>query len=789
MIGQTISHYRITEKLGEGGMGVVYKAEDTRLKRTVALKFLSPKLLANEPVKKRFLHEAQAAAGLTHPRICTIHEIHEADGHIFIVMEYIEGESLAEKIASGGPLPIEEALDIAVQVARGLAKAHSEGIVHRDIKPGNVLITPEGQAKVVDFGLAKLATQTRITRTGMAVGTVAYMSPEQAQGQEVDHRTDIWSLGAMLYEMLTGQLPFRGEAETAVLYSILNEAPEPVTSPRGDVPVAVEDIIEKALSKDPAKRHETTHELLAELETQREQITLGIKERRFRALRKLRRRKRLAAGIVAGAVVVLAIVLTQTFSGRDVAIDSVAVLPFDNLSGDAEQEYLSDGMTEALITELSKIGALRVISRTSAMLYKKADKPLPQMARELNVGAVVEGSVLRDGNRVRITAQLIGAEPERHLWADNYDRDFGDILILSSEVAQAIAHEIQVTLTPEEQVRLMSARPVNPEAHELYLRGKFHYFKYTKEELEKADDYFQQAIEIDPNYAQAYAGLAASIEFQAWAGHRPLEEAKTEIETLVRKALEIDDTIAEAYLALSGKRFFLDWDWLGGEEEMKRAIELNPGLSESHYEYAHYLAAMGRFEESIAEAKRALQLDPVSSLTNATLAFMYYFARQYDRSIKQYLQSTELAPNSARAYRALAWTYEATERYEDAVRAQQKAMTLQGNLEGNPPEKVAAEVAALDSAYSESGPRGYWRWHLESLKGQYDSTPTYAAQYYAQLGDKDQALAWLERAYEKHAGRLYLLKVSPSYDPLRDDPRFQDLLRRMNFPLDNEIQK
>nr|NIO56026.1 tetratricopeptide repeat protein [Candidatus Latescibacterota bacterium] len=401
--------------------------------------------------------------------------------------------------------------------------------------------------------------------------------------------------------------------------------------------------------------------------------------------------------------------------------------------------------------------------------------PLPQMARELNVGAVVEGSVLRVGGRVRITAQLIGAAPERHLWADNYDRDFGDILILSSEVARAIAHEIQVTLTREEQARLTSARPVNPEAHELYLKGKSQYYTITPEGIKKADEYFQQAIEADPNHAQAYAGLAASYELQAWRGRLPLDETKTEIERLVRKALEIDPTLAEAYLALSGKRFYLDWDWLGGEEEIQRAIELNPGLAEAHYEYAYFLSAMGRFEEAIAEAKLAFHLDPLSLLYGKTLANVYRLSRHYDQSINQCRQLTEMEPNDPGVYRLIANTYEAMGRYEDAVKAKQKMLTLSGV----PPEKVAA----LDSAYSESGPEGYWMWHLESLKDQYDRYPQQTAGYYAQLGDKDQAFAWMEKAYEKDGARkMFLLKVNPSWDPLRDDPRFADLLRRMNFP-------
>ncbi|UCG51824.1 MAG: protein kinase [Candidatus Latescibacterota bacterium] len=779
MIGETVSHYKILEELGGGGMGVVYKAEDTKLKRVVALKFLPPELIRDRDAKTRFIHEAQAASALQHNNICNIHEIDETrDGRLFICMDCYEGETLKQKIARGS-LPVEEAIDITIQVAAGLSEAHRAGMVHRDIKPANTMVTDKGVVKILDFGLAKLAGQTKVTKTGMTVGTVAYMSPEQAKGDETDSRSDIWSLGVMLYEMLAGRLPFRGEMEPAMVYSILNEDPDPVTTTRENVPIGVEDIIERALSKDPAKRHGTMDELLSELEGQRDQIRLGIKERRFRAVRRLKRRKQLAAWTVVLAVLVMAaVVLVQVFHKPSVTIDSIAVLPLENLMGDPEQEYFVDGMTDALITELYKIGALNVISRTSVMRYRDTDKPLPEIARELDVDAIVEGTVLREGNQVRITAQLIHAPTDRHLWADQYDRELRNILVLHSEVAQAIAREIQVTLTPQEQVRLASTRPVNPEAHELYLRGKYHYFKYSREELEKADEYFQQAIEADSNYAQAYAGLAASYEYQAWAGYLPLDEAKTKIESLVRKALDIDDTLAEAYLALSGKRFYLDWDWQGGEEEIKRAIELNPGLAEAHYEYSVFLAAMGRFEESIAEARRALQLDPLSYLVNGALGGVYYFARQYDQAIEQCRQTTELEPNKPDAYRRLAWTYEAMGRYEDAVKARQQYIALLGT----PPEEVAVEVAALESAYSESGHKGYWRWHLKRLKGQYDRRPTYAAQYYAQLGDKNQAFAWLEKAYEKHSGGMCFLKSNPRFDPLRDDPRFEDLLRRMNFP-------
>ncbi len=776
MIGQTISHYKILEELGAGGMGVVYKAEDTKLKRIVALKFLPPELTRDKDAKTRFIHEAQAASALQHNNICAIHEIDETpDGRLFISMDCYEGETLKEKIARG-PLPVEEAMDIVSQVAAGLSEAHAAGMVHRDIKPANTVVTDKGVVKILDFGLAKLTGQTKVTKTGTTVGTVAYMSPEQARGGETDSRSDIWSLGVMLYEMLTGRLPFRGEVEPAMLYSIMNEDPEPVTKTRGEVPIVLEDIIEKALAKDPAKRYETMDGLLSDLEALRDRITLGIKERRFRALRRLKRRKRLAVGTAAAVVVVAATVLVQVFHTRSMAIDSVAVLPFVNLSGDEEQEYFSDGMTEALINELGQIGELTVISRTSVMRYKETDKTLPEIARELNVDAVVEASVLRSGDQVRITAQLIRANPERQMWAESYERDARDVLLLHSEVARAIAGEIQVTLTPQEQARLASVRVVSPEAYDLYLRGKHHYYKMTKEGAEKGIEYFHQAIEADSSYAPAYAMLAAVYEWYSFLGYLPQEEAYAKCTALIEKALEIDDTLAEAYMALAGVKGYFLWDWIGAETEFKRSFELNPGLSDAHCEYAWGLMAWGRTEEALAEAERCLELDPLGYLPNWVMSHMYCLARQYDQAIAQTQRMIELELNVPQPYHDLATVYEQVGRYEDAIEARRQFMTLSGS----PPGKIAA----MDSAYSESGPEGYWRWRLEGLKDQYDRYPSVVAMYYAQLGERDQAIAWLERAYERHDGWLYLLKVHPLLDPLRDDPRYKDLVRRMNFPED-----
>jgi len=610
MIGQTISHYKILEKLGAGGMGVVYKAYDTALKRDVALKFLPADLTRDESARKRFIHEAQAAAALNHPNICAVHEIGESEEQLFIVMPLVEGQSVRGKL-QGGPLPVGDALDVALQVGRGLAKAHGIGIVHRDVKPGNVLLSGDGQATVVDFGLAKLATQTRLTKTGMTVGTVGYMSPEQARGEGVDHRTDVWSLGVMLYEMLTGRVPFSGDADPAVVYSILNETPEPVTGIRREVPVALEDVVERALSKAPGKRFETMAEMLTALETVEAESQLGIKRRRHAAIKRLMRRKRLLAASTAAVVVVIAAVLVTTFYQAGHAIDSIAVLPLENLSGDPDQEYFVDGMTDALIAALRKIGPLRVVSRTSAMRYKGVQKSLAEIAQELDVDAIVEGTVLREGDQIRITAQLIHASTDRHLWADRLDRELSDILSLHSDVAQAIAQDIHVTLTPQEQTQLANVWTVNSEAHDLYLEGLYHYNKvWSKKEFEKAIELFQQAINVDPNHALSYAGLARCYEWLCYRGHLPRDEANEKFYRAMGNALEIDEKLPEAHLALAKFRFYENWDWAGAETEFKRTLELNPNSSEARYEYAWYLMAMGHFEEALAAAKWALKRDP-----------------------------------------------------------------------------------------------------------------------------------------------------------------------------------
>jgi serine/threonine protein kinase len=777
--GIVAGKYRITEKLGEGGMGIVYKAEDTKLNRSVALKFLSPELTKNEEARGRFIQEAQAASALDHPNICTVHEINETeDDQVFIAMTCYEGESLKEKIAKG-PLEPEEVFNIAIQVAQGLAKAHKKGIVHRDVKPANVIITPDGIGKILDFGLAKLSGQVRLTQTGVMMGTVAYMSPEQAKGGEIDQRTDIWSLGVMIYEMLTGNLPFKGEHEQSVMYSILNETQAPLRKMRRDIPEDLEKVVQKALAKNPDERYGRMDDLVNDLIS----VSKGF-EPRMIALRPLRTKLRRVKKVYlySGLVVILVLLIVSgllLFTGRAEAIDSIAVLPLTNTSGDPGQDYLSDGMHGALIMELSKIKTIKVISQTSVMGYRSTKKKIPEIARELGVAAIVEGSTIRSGITVRINIKLIDGRSDEHLWADSFDREFRDILALQSEAAMSIAREIQASLTPQETELLTRERTVNPEAHELYLKGLYHYRKWTKEGWEKAIEYLESAIKVDPSHAEALLTLADSYGALGYLGYLQPGEAIEMGQPLIKRALEIDETLAEAHRLLAHNWFYSERDWVSAEKEYLRAIELNPNYSAAHFSYTWYLISQGHFEKALAEAKRGQELDPFSIPANITVGDVYYYSRQYDQAIAQYQQVAELEPNNPIAYGYQARAYEQMGRIEEAVRARQKEMTLAGSL----PE----EIAGLARAHDQQGPKGYWMWQLQKLESRsalYTGSSPYtaytAARFHAHLGN-EEAIALLERAYQDQDLEMVYLKVQPDWDELRDDPRFKKLLRLMNF--------
>ncbi len=774
-------------------MGEVLKAKDTRLQRTVAVKVLPTHLSSDTARIGRFEREARAASALNHPNITTVFDIGEDDGTHYIVMELVEGKTFRELIKEG-PLSTETLLPLATQIAEGLSKAHGAGIVHRDLKPENLMVTEDGLVKILDFGLAKLmpessdvdsetATVTKATQAGTVLGTVQYMSPEQAANRPLDYRSDQFSFGSILYEMATGKRPFEKNTMPQTLAAIIDEDPRSIRKLNDEVPVELSAIVARCLAKDPAERYASTGDMTNELKTVPKTPSV------WRAHRKV---LRAAAGLL---VALLAMALGPSFvrlldqiSSRagPAQIESIAVLPLRNLSGDPQQEYFADGMTEALITNLAKIGALKVISRSSAMRYKGTDKPPAEIAKELNVDAVVEGSALRVGNSVRIMAQLIDPETERALWAESYERDLENLLLLQSEVAQAIAGEVQVALTPEETNRLASARPVNPEAHDAYLKGSYHWKKLTWEDLDTAEGYFELALEKDPSYAPAHSGLA-----NVWAARQqmsitPPHEAGPKAKAAALEAIRLDESSADAHGSLAGVRTWTDWDWAGAESEWRRALELDPNSAKNHAYFAHFLTIIGRVDEAIPHSERALELDPFNALYHGMYGGVLRRARRYDEAIAAARSALAMQPGLATGLNSL----------QDALISKgmrDEHLALQREWIAGDPELVAA----LEQGLAEGSYEGAQRRVADLLAARYeksggvpnpgsfriDRDPRMISKQYLCVGDYDKAIEWLEKAYEVHHPGLPYVGFDPRYDPLRSDPRFQDLMRRMNLPM------
>jgi serine/threonine-protein kinase len=750
-------------------MGVVYRAEDTKLKRSIALKFLPPELSRDPDAKDRFIHEAQAASSLQHINICTIHDIDRSDdGRMFIAMDLYRGETLKKKIERGA-LDISEAVEIAVQIAQGLAEAHKNGIIHRDIKPANVLITNAGVAKILDFGLAKLSGRTVLTKAGMTLGTIAYSSPEQATGGLVDHRTDIWSLGIMLYEMVTGRAPFRGDYDQALIYQAVNAEPEPVQSLRPETPAEVQSIIAKAMQKDAQRRYQSAEEMLADLQ----QLRIGhgpgaATPTRF--VLPIWKRQRFL-GYVGAVVVVLVVAAIVLFPRRSAAIDSVALLPFANATGDSTLEYLSDGLTETLINRFSQLPHLHVIARTTAFSYKGKDQDPQKVGHALDVRAVLTGKIVQRGTMLTVQADLVDALDGTQLWGERYNRELRDILALQEEIAGQISDRLRLRLSGEEQQRLTKSYTQNAEAYQLYLKGRYWSERLTEEGFRKAVEYFNQAIEKDPSYALAYCGLADAYY---WASNMylPPRETMERARTDAMSALERDSLLAEAHLSLALVNMGYDFDWSGAERQFRRAIELNPGFAWAHFWLGRYLTLQGRYEESIAELNQAKHLDPLSPFICVEMGFPFSFMRRYDEAIENARKTIELNPSFAFAHYVLGDQYLNKREYAAAIAEYQSALRL---------EDAPVFLAGLGRAYAAAGEVGKVNSILRDL-----SKRTYPPAYdlaliYLAMGKKDKAVEWFQSVYDDRNDMLLWLKNDPRLDLIRSDPRFIQLIRKLGL--------
>ncbi|HYE66088.1 MAG TPA: protein kinase, partial [Pyrinomonadaceae bacterium] len=766
-----LGRYEIRSLLGKGGMGEVYLAQDTTLRRPVAVKLLPADFTQHQERLRRFKQEAYAASALNHPNILTVHEIGAQDGSHYIITEFVEGESLRQRIGQMR-LELREVLDVGIQTASALAAAHEAGIVHRDIKPENIMLRRDGYVKVLDFGLAKLIEQqspaldteaptTPLLNTGAGalMGTVQYMSPEQARGLSVDARTDIWSLGCVLYEMIAGRPPFGGATTTDTLSMILHHEQPSLLLYSRDLPAEMERIVEKALTKEREERYQLAKELSVDLKRFKQRLEVEAELERTAA------RQSSTSATAAG-------------SGRRSrkAIDSLAVLPLVNASADPNMEYLSDGITESIINTLSRLPKLHVMARSTVFRYKGRELDPQQVGRELGVRAVLAGTVLQHGDNLHVQAELVDVANGWQLWGEHYDRKPADIFAVQEEIAKEITENLRLRLSGEQKKQLTKRHTENAGAYQLYLKGRYHLNKRTEEGFKKGIEYFQQAIDMDINYALAYAGLSDSYILLERYGVLKPKEAIPQAKAAVLKALEIDDSLAEAHTSLAYAKLIYDWDWLAAEGEYTRAIELNRNYATAHHWYGWHLSHTGRHAEALAEMKWAQELDPLSLIINTNMGTILYFARRYDEAITQLQKTLELDASFIVAHQWLGRAYEQKGMYVEAIAEHRTVL----NILGNEPESLAS----LGHASAVSGRSGEARKVVDKLrklsKRRYVS-PYWIAIIYTGLGEREQAFEWLEKAYEERFDWLIFLKVEPMFDSLRSEARFADLMRRVGL--------